>query len=227
MTNFLPDILKDTPNTFKPVSFWFLNHYPEREELRRQIHEMHQKGFGGLMLHARDGLLGGYLNRHWEETVRWILEEAESLGLLVYLYDELHYPSGPAGGLLFESRPESAMQYLELVLEQEILPCGTVEGEYEKLLAIHSDGRVESLVGPWKNEGKTSVHVLGFQIRKSLEYPDYLDAEDMKEFVRLSYHWYAEQFGRYFGKNHCRGVHRQQLREFRVLPPFDPLDRLL
>ncbi len=161
---------------------------------------MQAKGFGGLMIHARNGLLGGYLNRHWEETVRWILEEAKQRGLLIYLYDELHYPSGPAGGLLFETRPQSAMQYLELVLEKMIPPGEVIAGDYEKLLGVFPDGKVENLNVPWRNPEKTYVRILGFQIRKSLEYPDYLDAEDMKEFVRLSYRWYAERFGKYFGK---------------------------
>ena len=100
--NDIPDLLetiREPENHFKPVAFWFLNHYPEPEEIRRQIGEMADKGFGGIMLHARNGLRGGYLNAHWERAVRSSIDEARRLGLDVYLYDELNYPSGPAGGL--------------------------------------------------------------------------------------------------------------------------------
>ena len=188
--------IKQPENSFKPVAFWFLNHYPEPSELKRQIREMADKGFGGIMLHARNGLRGGYLNPHWKDAIRWSVDEAKRLGLEVYLYDELNYPSGPAGNMLFDACPDTAMRYLELKWEQHVAPGEDIDpqGPFLFLLASHPDGTTEKITTPWKNDSEISVSVLGFSVYEVKEYPDYLDADAMREFVRLSYSWYAERF---------------------------------
>lgn len=200
--------LKDPEKRFRPVAFWFLNHYPEKEELIRQIGEMHGKGFGGLMIHARNGLRGGYLNEHWRFAVETILREARKLGMEVYFYDELHYPSGLAGGLLFELRPKSALRSLALAFRMELPPGGKIDpgpvGEMtlERVLVLLDGNRVSNISGNWRNyrnnTGKT-VLCMGFYIHESREYPDYLSKTDMAAFVRLSYRWYAERFQEYLG----------------------------
>ena len=168
--------LENPANEYRVVPFGFINHYPVEEELRRQIRDFAGLNFGGVMVHPRDGLLGGYLDRHWEETIAVILDEAKKQGLQVWLYDELHYPSGNAGGRLREKFPEAVMQSLELVYEAAARPAG----QFDKLL---------------ESEGK----YLGFKIRRQEEYPDYLDGRAMAEFVRLSYTWYADRFKADFG----------------------------
>ena len=172
----LKKYLENPANEYRVVPFWFVNHYPVEEELRRQIRDFARLNFGGVMVHPRDGLLGGYLNRHWEKTIAVILDEAKKQGLQVWLYDELHYPSGSAGGRLREKVPEAVMQSLELVYEAAEPPSG----QFDKLLPFN---------------GK----YLGFKIRRQEEYPDYLDGRAMAEFVRLSYTWYADRFKADFG----------------------------
>ncbi len=196
--------LRNPENCYKPVAFWFLNHYPEAEELIRQIREMSNKGFGGIMLHARDGLRGGYLDTHWERTVRCCLEEATKLGLEVYFYDELNYPSGPAGGKIFDVCPDTALRSLCLTSECRIEPgdC-TPAGDWERFLILDK-GWVREVSPEWRNSGCEAVTGLGFKVHESKEYPDYLCKADMEEFVKLSYHWYAERFKEYLG-NTVRG----------------------
>lgn len=201
----LPGKLKNPANEFKPVAFWFLNHYIEEEESRRQIREMAEKGFGGIMLHARDGLLGGYLDSHWEKFVGWAIDEAEKLGIYVYLYDELNYPSGPAGGKVFEKYPDSAMGYLVLSTECNVKPGDgfnpdKTDGDYVLFLAVDHSGDVERVSRKWKNTTGKTVQILGFTLYFYRPYPDVLNAEHSKEFVRLSYTWYAERFKKHFGK---------------------------
>lgn len=173
----LKKYLENPENGYRIVPFWFLNHYPVEDELRRQIRDFAELNYGGVMVHPRDGLLAGYLNRHWEKTMSIILDEAKKRGLQVWLYDEMHYPSGIAGGLVREKFPDSVMQSLELVYESQEKPPENVD----KLLLFH--GRY-----------------LGFKIRRQEEYPDYLDDRAMAEFIRLSYTWYADRFKEDFGR---------------------------
>ncbi|MFH0922303.1 MAG: hypothetical protein V1913_18310, partial [Fibrobacterota bacterium] len=115
--------LKNPPPAFRPVAFWFLNHRLEADELRRQVHEMADKGLGGFVAHARDGLRTGYLKEDWAEALETAIEAAEQRGLQVWLYDENHYPSGPAGDNLAFRFPDRTMKSL-VVRHEEILAPG-------------------------------------------------------------------------------------------------------
>ena len=171
LQNFLED-----PREYGIVPFWFINHYPEEDVLRQQIREMAQKHCSGVMIHPRDGLMGGYLNQHWEEVCRIIIDEAKKCRLKVWLYDELNYPSGPAGGRIFESCPDTAMKSLKLTYDSPNPP----QEKFDKVLRFGD-------------------RFLGFDICRQNQYPDYLNKEDMREFVRLSYRWYADRFKEDFG----------------------------
>lgn len=169
--------LADPPAEFRPVSFWFLNHCPEETLLREQIRRMREAGFGGVMLHPRNGLLPcEYLNERWEKTVTVVLDEVKAQGMRLWLYDELHYPSGVAGGRVLDQYPDCPLQYLELIYDGNIPPPD------DALHIVEAAG-----------------HYLAFQVRTQRQYPDYLDSETMAQFVKNSYHWYAERFGDDFG----------------------------
>lgn len=175
-TNDLNGLLNKENQINGVVPFWFINHFPEEVEIRKQVREMAEKNCKGVMVHPRDGLLGGYLNSHWQKTMEWIIDEAKKQGVKVWLYDELHYPSGPVGGQIFDVCPGTAMQSLELVSESGQKPSET----FDKVLEY--DGKY-----------------LCFNIQYQRQYPDYLNKDDMKEFVRLSYTWYADRFKQDFG----------------------------
>lgn len=123
VSQLIADILRP-PRRCRPVAFWFLNHRLEDSELRRQIREMAGQGMGGFMLHARDGLRTGYLREDWEHAISVCIEEAQRLGLEVWLYDENHYPSGPAGDLLQLRYPDRTMKSLAIVAEQYLAAGG-------------------------------------------------------------------------------------------------------
>lgn len=197
--------LKQPPPEFRPVAFWFLNHYAEEPEVRRQIREIAEKGFGGIMLHARDGLLGGYLDSHWESVVRWSIDEAKKNGLYVYLYDELNYPSGPAGGKVFEKFPNSAMGFLLLSTDCEVKTGECFqpmlkEGQPEKFLVLLPSGKTRKIRPGWKNATRSAARVFGFTKEYMRSYPDVLNKKHAREFIRLSYSWYAKRFRKEFGK---------------------------
>ena len=116
----LAENLANPPLSCRPVGFWFLNHDLEPKEIVRQIREMADKGMGGFLCHARDGLRTNYLSHEWEHVLRVAIDEAEALGLQVWFYDENGYPSGPAGGLLDMTSPvDRTMKSMALLHERE------------------------------------------------------------------------------------------------------------
>ena len=78
--------LENVPAEFRPVSFWFMNHYLQPEEMRRQIREMANKGYGGFMFLGCDGLRSRYLEQEWEDGLRGAMDEAKTQGLDAWLH---------------------------------------------------------------------------------------------------------------------------------------------
>jgi hypothetical protein len=121
-----------------PLSFWFLNHELETAELTRQLEELKDKGFSGVLMHPRGGLLVPYGSHHWYEAVGHCISEARRIGLEAWLYDEDPYPSGAAGGKVLFENPELKASCLEhRVLKIQApgrhvldLPNGSLVGAY-------------------------------------------------------------------------------------------------
>ena len=83
-----------------------------RKKLKEQIGWMKRQGLGGFIIHARKGLLTEYMGEEWLSCVGVCIEEAERLGMEVWLYDENGWPSGFAGGALLRFK-ENHVWYLD------------------------------------------------------------------------------------------------------------------
>ncbi|MBB6633846.1 glycosyl hydrolase [Cohnella thailandensis] len=94
----LRKLFKEPRMEDRPAAFWVWNDDMSPEQIRKQLRELADKGFGGAFLHARPGLQLEYLSEEWFERWGIALETAEELGLKLSIYDENSYPSGFAGG---------------------------------------------------------------------------------------------------------------------------------
>jgi hypothetical protein len=65
------------------------------------------KGFGGVFVHPRPGLVTEYLGNDWFSNWQYALQKAKQLGLEIWIYDENSYPSGFAGGHVPAQMPSS------------------------------------------------------------------------------------------------------------------------
>ena len=83
---------------YRPAPFWSWNDKLDSAELKRQIDEMSDKGWGSYFMHSRVGLVTGYLSEEWMELINSCAMEAGKTGTYAWLYDEDNWPSGVAGG---------------------------------------------------------------------------------------------------------------------------------
>ena len=98
---------------YRGKPFWSWNGRLEKDELLRQIHVMKQMGLGGFFMHSRTGLVTEYLGEEWFDLINACADEAETLGMEAWLYDEDRWPSGSAGGIV-TADPQYRMKYLRL-----------------------------------------------------------------------------------------------------------------
>jgi alpha-L-rhamnosidase len=184
---------------YRPAPFWFLNHKLKRDEITRQLQLMSDCGISGFFIHPRAGLKTPYMSKVWLDMVKFIVDEAEQLGLKAWLYDEDPFPSGAVGGKLFFDHPEFAareVKFFDLTPDsagviEENLGSGTVlsaialrrdaQGKViEELDISDSIGMLRSDF--FKSEWNSSYYV---QIFGKKEYPHYR-AETFNPHLQLS-----------------------------------------
>lgn len=102
----LKEILKNPPVDYSVAPFWFLNGDLNDKELLRQLKEIYSKGIREFFIHPRFGLGITYLSDKWHEKINIILKKARELNMKVWIYDELDWPSGYAGGKVIKSNTD-------------------------------------------------------------------------------------------------------------------------
>ncbi|MBI4556688.1 MAG: hypothetical protein HY706_03825, partial [Candidatus Hydrogenedentes bacterium] len=115
-------LFKNPPMGCRPAPFWFWNDRLDSARVVEQFDRLIDAGMGGAVLHARHGLdPKEYLDERWFAAVEAVVKRAKERSVYVWLYDELNWPSGTAGGRIPREHPEFRMLHLRLfdtVLEQ-------------------------------------------------------------------------------------------------------------
>ncbi|MDR1373219.1 MAG: hypothetical protein LBJ17_08940 [Dysgonamonadaceae bacterium] len=103
---------------FGTAPLWVWNNKVDREIIDSSLKDLKDKGFGGVFIHPRPGLISEYLSDEWFEMYKFAVEKGRNLGMYVWIYDENSYPSGFAGGHVPAEMPESYNQGQSLILQK-------------------------------------------------------------------------------------------------------------
>ena len=93
-------LFKSPPSEFRGAPFWSINDKLDPSEIARQIALLDEGGYGSVFFHAREGLATPFLGEEWFEAFKSAVEESKKRGMHVWIYDELWWPSGFAGGII-------------------------------------------------------------------------------------------------------------------------------
>ncbi|HEY3379939.1 MAG TPA: glycosyl hydrolase [Armatimonadota bacterium] len=193
---------------YRGKPFWAWNGALDPEELRRQIRLMHQMGLGGFFMHARVGLDTAYLSEDWFRCVDACIDEAATLGMEAWLYDEDRWPSGAAGGLVTKNPDYRARKLIVHILTDP------QELSWDDTLAAFSavvDGAVARDVAPLARDARPVLRpdqvILRFAVQtedtspwyNGQTYLDTLSHDAVREFLRVTHEAYAEHCGEHFG----------------------------
>jgi hypothetical protein len=206
---------------YSPVPFWFWNDRIERKEITRQLEMMREKGITSVIIHPRAGLLIPYLSDQWWELFRFGVKEAKRLGMKVWIYDELHFPSGFAGGMITERNPRAQAKHLAMLHKRirggRKISIRVPEGEVVAAIAIphpsirkdidtakEITGLISDNVLKWEvPEGEIDIFVF---LQRFTNYPtikgyyvDLLDPSVTELFIELVHNQYEKHVGDEFG----------------------------
>lgn len=102
----LQEAFKNPPAEYRSVPFWVWNARMKKTDIDRMLIDFKEKGFGGVFVTPRYGLVTEYLSPEWFELFEYSRKRAQELGISLWLCDDNSYPTGFAGGRLPAEMPQ-------------------------------------------------------------------------------------------------------------------------
>ena len=223
--NLTEDNFKTPPAEMGILPFWFWNGEMDEKEMEWQLKEYKSKGILGTFIHGRFGESIGYLSDTWMERVKFAVKKAKEIGIDLWVYDEMNWPSGTAYREVPKKNPKLRQKYLELVplmvdgplftfLEatddryvntgnsKPIAAFACSDEEYQteiKNLIDLTPNLSFNAVIPW--EAPAGKWRLLYFLEKEIDYYiDALNPESTAEFINSTHNKYKKAVGNDFGK---------------------------
>ncbi len=211
---------RNPPVGCRPSSFWFWNDRLEPSRLKWQFDQMVDAGMGGPVFHARSGLdPSEYLDERWFEAVEAMVDHAAERGTPVWLYDELGWPSGTAGGRLPGDRPELGMVHLRM---EDVTVDHSFAWDEADVVAVFHVTRTDPLHGfqrrhdggvtlfpdriayepvtlPLDPDDWTGERLLVFRQTRLTNAINYFDPKATQAFIECTHEAYRHRIGKHFG----------------------------
>lgn len=211
------------PDRLNILPFWFWNGELDKSELEWQLKEYHDRGIPGLFIHGRFGLKVPYLSDEWFDRVEFVVQKAREIGIDIWIYDEMNWPSGSANKEVIEKYPHLGQKYLEMVIlwidgplftyleatdsryinTNDAKPIAAYacrqeefENGIENLIDLTPNLSFEKVI-PWEApEGKW---VMMYFLEKEIDYYiDALNPESTYRFLELTHERYKDAVGKDF-----------------------------
>jgi hypothetical protein len=107
-------VWKTPPPEYGPNVYYTINGAVDREVLARDLDTAAKLGFHAVTVQPGRGNKEPYLSPEYFQMFKVLVEEAKKRNLRVWIIDDAGYPSGFAGGLISEKKPELRMQALAI-----------------------------------------------------------------------------------------------------------------
>lgn len=198
----------DPPAEYRTAPFWVWNTKVTKADIDRTLAEYKNKGYGGVFLHPRYGLITEYLSDEWFDLVKYSLEKAEELDLKLWLYDENSFPSGFAGGHVPAEMPEANSE--GVALKPYFMNVLKIPADAERVLHVfQKEGEL------WKDISNNYKNIIGQKgefcvldlndYEKSkwfggYSYIDLLKPGVTEKFIEITMPGYEKAIGHEFGK---------------------------
>lgn len=216
---------KNPPVEMGILPFWFWNGEMNEAEMEWQLKEYKSRKIPGLFIHGRFGLKVPYLSPEWFECVKFAVKKGKEIGLDIWVYDEMNWPSGSAEKQVIKEYPHLGQKYLEMVtlhitgplfIYLEATDTRYVNTGDSKPIAAYAcslseyENEIETIIDltpqlsfnkivPW--EAPSGKWVLMYFLEKEIDYYiDALNPESTQRFIELTHERYKKAVGSEFGR---------------------------
>ncbi len=112
----LEQLLANPSDEYYPVPWWAWTGKLEPDLMRRQLRMMREQGIREFFIFPIYGMVPEYMSDDYLDRIGWTLDWCRELGMKVWIYDELNWPSGTAAGLVARRHPDAIAANLSLEL---------------------------------------------------------------------------------------------------------------
>lgn len=184
-------------NKSRTLCFWAWNGDMNKAQITAQLESLASQGVGGVFAHSRAGLKIKYLGEEWFDAFDFSVKECERLGLDLYIYDEDGWPSGFAGGKVYQKNEEFLERYLHSV--KLSYPYGEMP---QNIVAIYKDlgDGFEFLGYDEKCVINVKADIVVVYAVFNPVYVDILNKDAIEFFIEVTHEEYKRRFGDKFGK---------------------------
>jgi len=186
---------------YRSVPYWVWNGFVTKKRIRETLRQFADNGIGGVLIHARVGLMTGYLTDEWFSLWKTAMKECARLGLSCNIFDENNFPPPYAGGHVMSALPHAGCHHAVAQMEHDVAthPETVVLGRFDLV-----EGQVRRLADKENPSGK----LLRIDLQPcqgglwfgGLGYPDITRREVVQAFLASTHEQYYKRFGRQFGK---------------------------
>jgi hypothetical protein len=169
-----PDSLIETlfskpSSEYAPVPWWAWAGALEPDLLEQQLRQMRAQGLTEFFIFPIYGMDIEFMSPEYIDRIRQVIGWCKELGMRLWIYDELNWPSGVAAGLVPRKHPEAIASQIHLERHEQLLP-----EQVESLLADRSvlwvvqstdDGSLKP-VGKQSATAGGPVHLLAFRRKR-------------------------------------------------------------
>ncbi len=203
----------ESPFSCHSRPLWFWNVPLSKNNTQAVLEGCKSSGYCGVAILPSNGMTPGFMTPEFLDRYQEAVDAAASLGMKCCLYDEFHYPSGSAGGLLQAKHPEALSKRLDMLAFDATGPTSVVRdvpsGVFMGAVAMQPGGADRRNISGFVKDGKLTWDapkgnwkIMFFTcVRDGARgLVDYLDPEAVKRFVELTYQKYYDKFPEHFGK---------------------------
>ncbi len=111
------ELFKNPTAEYRGLPFWSWNCKLNKATIDEQLEIFKEMGFGGVVIHPRDGLDTEYLGEEFMEMIKHTVNRCRNMGLVCWLYDDDRFPSGAADGYVTKN-PQFRARSLRLTTKK-------------------------------------------------------------------------------------------------------------
>jgi len=219
-------VWKAPPPEYGPEPYYGLNGLVDREVLQRDLDTAVKLGFHAVTVQPGRGNKEAYLSPEYFALFKILVEEAKKRDLRVWIIDDAGYPSGFAGGLITDKKPELRMQALSIsqripvkggaTLNQTVgpdtvaatavsatgerVPVAVKDGKIAWTAPAGSDYTVDVVEHVFRTSPTASATNLTRQKDTTQSLEDYMDPAATMAWIQFTHEGYYKAIPEEFGK---------------------------
>ena len=196
---------------FMPAYLWAWNDTMTKDIFSEQLTDMARNGAmnvsplpeptGFRPVNMPTRMVPDYLTKDYLDLFHYAAKECQNLNMKIWIFDEGGWPSGSCYGRVVKQNPSLVRQMLNRkLLTPEKGSTISIPSDCLSAFLYQGDIKIRQLaLGTTEAIDIDNASIMIFDVSRTGTYPDLLNPESTKQFIKLTHEEYKKVVGSYFG----------------------------